>query len=79
MTDCAHCGEPASLRYLRQDLCGGCAPVDEYRFDSCSICERPIDVAECPVPLCEKCTATSKAHAQLDRDARDYPDPDRRN
>lgn len=56
---CDSCGDPSVTRYLRDDLCAACAPSEERRFDSCSICERPIDVRESALPLCARCDGTA--------------------
>lgn len=69
---CDSCGEPSTMRYLAADLCDACAPAEEQRFDSCSLCDGWIDVRESPVPLCPSCAGTAKAHAQLEREAREY-------
>lgn len=69
---CTGCGEPSTIRYLGEDWCDGCAPAEEHRFDSCSLCERPIDVRESRLPLCPRCQRTCEAHAQLERDRREW-------
>lgn len=69
---CDHCGEPADIRYLGQDLCNPCAPEEEQRFSACSICERPIDVRERRVPLCTSCAATARVAGQQAADATRY-------
>lgn len=74
---CDHCGEPSVDRYLGDDLCAACLPSEEERFDSCSICERPIDARESALPLCQRCEGTARVAGQQAADARRYPDPDR--
>lgn len=65
---CDDCGEPATFRYLRQNYCEECRPGEEREFDHCSLCYRPMDMAEESIPLCDRCARTCQAHARLDRD-----------
>lgn len=74
---CNHCGEPAAIRYLGQDLCEACAPSEEQRFSCCSLCDRAIDIRESAIPLCASCEGTARVAGQQAADARRYPDPDR--
>jgi hypothetical protein len=41
---------------------------DEYR---CQICERLL-AEDRALPLCDRCEATARAHARLERDAREW-------
>jgi hypothetical protein len=41
----------------------------------CSLCDRPIP-PEADYPLCPRCMGTAQAHAEYDRNARLYPDPE---
>lgn len=75
---CELCGEPATLRYLREDLCDACAPAEEMRFDRCSLCDGKIDVRESRLPLCPYCQSVAQAHGELEANARRYPDPEQR-
>jgi len=68
---CEYCGEPATERYLRQNLCDECAPSEERRFTSCSICEKEMDMSERSLPLCDGCTRTAQAHSRQIREATD--------
>lgn len=74
---CTVCGEPSTMRYLAEDYCDACAPSEEQRFEACSLCDGPIDVRESRLPLCPSCESTCRSHAEHDRNARLYPDPDR--
>lgn len=69
MKACEQCGEDATLRYLAQDWCDECAPSEDYRFTECSLCYRPMDCAESPLPLCPRCKATCEAHGFYDNEA----------
>lgn len=78
MSDCVHCGEGATLRYLGEDLCEDCAPDEDMRFTCCSLCDAPMDIANSRLPLCPRCEGSCRAHAEYDRNAREFPDPERR-
>lgn len=43
----------------------------------CTLCDRPIS-PDAIYPLCPRCEGSCRAHAEYDRNAREFPDPERR-